>query len=360
MLDLVQHVAGRPWAIQAEIAAHVRGLVAREGIAGLRHLAGVKQEIHAFDGLGRGGTPARRKPRGIAVIPVIGTLTQRGAVVNSAMTRSTDAVAAEVAEAAGDNQVGSIVLNLDSPGGEVFGVPEAWQAIREARASKPVVAAVNSVAASGGYYLATGADEIWVTPSGMVGSIGVYMLHIDLSKALEEAGERWTFVSAGKFKVEGNPAEPLESAARAEIQREVNVYYDLFVDAVARGRRVRQRDVRHGFGEGRMLPAFRAVAEGMADQVGTVQDAIRRASQLAGDDFARARQARRESKADAQALAARNDASRKLAQLDGRVSSRGLTPDQEAWAAAYDQEQEQRRQDEALRQDALRRLAELG
>jgi len=288
MLSLINHVAGRPWAIHGEVATQVRGLVAREGLGALRHLAELKADLHTFDAGESMSAQAARQSRsgsravGVAVVPVIGTLTQRGDVINSVSTRSTDGVAAEVRAAAADPQADAIVLDVDSPGGEVFGVPEAFAAIREATKIKPVVAVANSFAASAAYYLASAADEIWVTPSGQVGSIGVYALHVDASAALEAAGEKWTFISAGKFKVEGNPAAELGEEAQASMQDMVDRYYDMFTRDVARGRgrEIGVDAVRRGFGEGRMVLAKPAIDERMADEIGTLDDAIRRASQL--------------------------------------------------------------------------------
>jgi signal peptide peptidase SppA len=291
MLDLIPLIAGRPWAIHDEIATHVRGIVAREGIASLRHLAALKSEIHAARS-GQMTTPARA----VAVIPVVGTLTQRAQAIRSEETRSTAEIAAQVAMAVNDSSIDAVVLDIDSPGGEVFGVQEAWDSIRAFTKIKPVIASANAYAASAAYWLATAADEILITPSGMVGSIGVYALHIDESAAMEKAGEKWTFVSAGKYKMEGNPAEPLSDEARADIQRRVDGYYDLFVAAVAKGRGRREATIRDGFGEGRMVRAQAAVEQGMADAIGTLGDAIRRASRL-GADRRRQREARARQKA---------------------------------------------------------------
>ena len=283
MLALIHAVAGRPWAIRAEIAFHVRGMLAKEGIAGLRHLAELKEEIHARDGRMAGG-PAR--PAGgstVAVIPVIGTLTQRVQAIGSAETRSTADVAAEVRAAALEPSVDGIVLEVDSPGGEVFGVPEAWASIRESARMKPVVAHANSVAASAALYLASAAREVWVTPSGLVGSVGVYSLHVDASKALEQMGEAWDFIVASKspYKIEGNPAGPLTGEARAHAQDRVDEYMGMFLRNLAKGRGVSEKHVEGNFGGGRMLGAAEAVAVRMADYVGTFDQAIKRAAQLA-------------------------------------------------------------------------------
>jgi len=288
MLSLIHAVAGRPWAIRSEIAFHVRGMLAKEGIAGLRHLAELKEDIHTRDGRMAGG-PAR--PAGgstVAVIPVIGTLTQRVQAIGSAETRSTADVAAEVRAAALEPSVDGIVLEVDSPGGEVFGVPEAWASIRESAKMKPVVAHANSVAASAALYLASAAREVWVTPSGLVGSVGVYSLHIDASKALEQMGEAWDFIVASKspYKIEGNPAGPLTGEARTHAQDRVDEYMGMFLRDLAKGRGVSEKHVEGNFGGGRMLGAAEAVAVRMADYVGTFDQAIKRAAQLAAPSSA--------------------------------------------------------------------------
>lgn len=276
--SIVEAVAGRAWAILPDLAEHVRGLVAGSAFASTRSLARLKARAHEGDeAAGAGG---RRMVGDVAVLSVVGTMTQRGGSVASAATRSTAALVDELQAAIGDPNVSAIVLEFDTPGGEVYGVPEAWEEIRTAGAVKPIVAHANSYAASAGYYLFSAATEGWVTPSGQVGSIGVYMLHVDRSKRLEREGERWTFISAGRFKVEGNPAEPLSSDARAELQKRVDGYYAEFVRHVAAGRGVSPERVRAGFGEGRMVDAREAVRLGMADRVGTLAQAIERAAQL--------------------------------------------------------------------------------
>jgi signal peptide peptidase SppA len=282
MLTLIHAVSGRPWAIRSEIAFHIRGLLERDGIAGLRHLAELKREIHATDPRAAAGRGAPGASAQIAVIPVIGTLTQRVQAIESAETRSTAGIAAEVRAAVLDPSVDAVVLDVDSPGGEVFGVPEAWASIRESARIRPVVAVANSVAASAALYLASAASELWVTPSGEVGSVGVYALHVDASKALDRMGEAWDFIVAAKspYKVEGNPTGPLSDEARAYRQREVDRYMGMFVRDLAKGRNVSEKRVETGFGGGRMLSATEAVAVGMADQVGTFEQAIRRAAEL--------------------------------------------------------------------------------
>lgn len=282
MKSLIEVVVGRPWAIRADLAAHVHQLVLREGIAGLRHLAMLKAEGHALAAEMAGRRSERGPGATVGVVPVIGVLTQRGDVINSSETRSTASVADEVQALVADPKVDAVVMEVDSPGGEVYGVPEAWQAIHAAAKVKPVVAHSNSQMASAALYLGAAATELWVTPSGEAGSVGVYALHVDESKAVEAEGVAIEFIVADEspYKVEGNPFEPLSNDAREQMRKMVNRYMGMFVRDLAKGRGVSVEHVRQHFGKGRMLGPQEAVSVKMADQVGTLEHAIRRAAQL--------------------------------------------------------------------------------
>jgi ClpP class serine protease len=109
-----------------------------------------------------------------------------------------------------------------------------------------------------------------------VGSIGVWQAHFDYSKALEEEGVKPTLISAGKFKVEGNPYEPLDEQAQTFMQSRVDDYYNAFIEAVALGRGVSENVVRSGMGEGRVLGADAALAAGMVDGIATFDDVLAR------------------------------------------------------------------------------------
>ena len=187
-----------------------------------------------------------------------------------------DAFRREFDQALNDPEVGAIVIDVDSPGGVVDFIPETAAEISRARGDKPIVAVANTLAASAAYWLASQADEVVVTPSGEAGSIGVYAAHRDISGALEIAGIKNTLISAGRFKTEGNPFEPLSDEAREHIQQDVDAFYDMFTADVARGRQVKQQTVREGFGEGRVLNAKDAVREGVADRVETLTEAVAR------------------------------------------------------------------------------------
>ena len=177
---------------------------------------------------------------------------------------------------ANDPEIGTIVLDIDSPGGMVTGTPEAGDAIFAAREQKRVIALVNPLAASAAYWIASQASEIVAVPTADVGSIGVFWLHVECSGMLANEGIKPTFVFAGEHKVEGNSFEPLSEEARAFQQREVDSIYRDFVKMVARGRGVSVADVEKNFGQGRTFMAPEAKRLGMIDRVATVDAALAR------------------------------------------------------------------------------------
>lgn len=220
----------------------------------------------------------RRAPAvtgGVAVIPIVGTIIPRADMLSeSSGAVSVQSLTKQLRQALADPEVGSIVLDIDSPGGQVSGVDELSTEIYNSRGQKPIRAVANSLAASAAYWLASAADEVVVTPSGEVGSIGVLAMHEDISGMLEAEGVKVNIVSAGKYKVEANPFEPLSDEARGAIQARVDEYYTMFTAAVARNRGVKRAEVVGGFGEGRVVGAKQAVSLGMADKVSTFDEVI--------------------------------------------------------------------------------------
>lgn len=229
-----------------------------------------------------GAAPARQRyavSSSVAVIPVSGTIIPRGTFLDeSSGVTSVSSIRQAFRTAMADTTVGSIVLDVDSPGGVVDGVPELAAEIRKARGAKPIVAHANGLAASAAYWIASAADELVVTPSGEVGSVGVFVVHWDESERLENEGTRPTLISAGRYKAEGNPFEPLSDEARNHIQGIVDEIYEGFVADVARGRGVGAREVKANYGEGRTVLAQAALRAGMVDRIETIDDTIARLS----------------------------------------------------------------------------------
>ena len=147
--------------------------------------------------------------RGAAIIPVMGTLVNRGAWTGaySGMT-SYEGLEASINRALADDQVSRIVLDINSPGGEATGMARIAEAVRRAKIKKPVIALVNDMAASAAYAIASQADRILISETSLVGSIGVLWVHFDHSRALAEKGVKPTIIHAGARKVDGNPYGP--------------------------------------------------------------------------------------------------------------------------------------------------------
>lgn len=276
MYDLIMRaVLNTPWAILPEKLSAIQALLALRAAGG--HVTA--DDIAAATNGRRPLLPTRGA---VAVIPVYGTIHQHaGMMMESSGGTATDAVSEALRQALADPGVGAVVLDVDSPGGAVSGVGELATEILQSRGPKPIIAVANSLMASAAYWIGSAADEVWVTPGGEVGSIGVYAAHEDVSQALEKDGVRVNLVSAGKYKTEGNQFEPLTDEARSAIQARVDAYYAMFVAAVARGRGYAETTVRNGFGEGRLLGAQAAVDAHMADKIGTLGEAIQRAGMLA-------------------------------------------------------------------------------
>jgi signal peptide peptidase SppA len=205
-------------------------------------------------------------PTKVAVIPIRGVLTKDGPGWYGS---NYDAIT-KAAEAAGsDPDVKQVVLAIDSPGGEVTGLPETAAVLASVAKQKPVSAVVEGMAASAAYWLASQANHISLTPSGEVGSVGVRMMHVDMSKALRDMGLKITELSSGDYKTEWSPYKPLSEEAIAYMQPQLDATHNDFVSAVARGRTGRASlEVRRSrFGEGRMFPAREALSHGLVDRL---------------------------------------------------------------------------------------------
>lgn len=271
---ILQYVASTPWAIEPGKLMELLAVLAFR-VSGQSFTA---EEIQAR--IGGGETKATASTRGVvAIIPIRGVIAHRmGSMDDTSGGTSAERIGAMVDAVAADDTIGTIVYDIDSPGGTVPGIQETAAKMFALRGKKTQIAQVNGLAASAGYWLASQADEIVSIPSGSAGSIGVFTAHQDLSKALEAAGIAVSLISAGKHKTEGNPFAPLSDEARAFLQARVDEAYGQFVKDVARGRGVSVADVRGGYGEGRTLGAKDAKAAGLIDRIGTMDDTIGRAT----------------------------------------------------------------------------------
>ena len=228
--------------------------------------------------------PAAAAPSGrsrtdgvIAVIPVMGPLSYRPTFLGSLFGWSNTATITEEIRSAVDNpNIREIALLIDSPGGSVYGVEEAAEAVYQGRARKPITAYAAPLAASAAYWIGSAASRFYAMPSAEVGSIGVIAVHLDHSKALQGEGIQPTVISSGRFKAEGNPYEPLHADARTEMQRRVDEIHDRFVRDVARNRGVTVSRVAEQFGQGRAYQGREAHSRQMIDgTAATLLEALR-------------------------------------------------------------------------------------
>lgn len=266
---VLQAFVETPWAILPDRLTVLEEIV-------IRHISGEKLDAEEVQTRIHGSRrPADRRVASVAVLPLFGTIFPRANMMTDVSgATSAERFGSQFQELVNDPEIGAIVLDVDSPGGQVGGIEELSAQIFDARGKKPIVAVANHMMASAAYWIGTAADEIVVTPSGEVGSIGVFSVHKDISAAMEKEGIKVTLISKGKHKVEGNPYEPLAEEARAAIETRVSDYYEAFITSVARNRGVKISAVKNGFGEGRIVGARQAVEDGMADRIGTLDETI--------------------------------------------------------------------------------------
>ena len=176
----------------------------------------------------------------------------------------------------------AVVLRINSPGGAVAPTQELYGAIRRLReAGKPVVASLGAVAASGGYYIAVAADQIYANPGTLTGSIGVVMQMANLNALMKKVGVEYVVVKAGEFKDVGNFARPMTAEERRILQALLDDVHGQFIAAVADGRKLDRAVVRR-FADGRVFSGTQAKALRMIDELGGLEEAVEGAATLAG------------------------------------------------------------------------------
>lgn len=206
--------------------------------------------------------PYRLKNR-TAVIPVHGLLLHRLSWHIPGFMTGYDYITSLIETAEEDEDVDRIAFDFNTGGGMVAGCFETARRIEAIE--KPTKAIADSFALSAGYALASACDEISLSETAMVGSIGVVTMHVDMSKALEDFGVTVTYIYAGKEKVDGNPYQPLPDDAKARIQERIDKTYNIFVDAVSGRRDMSPEEVRNT--EAGVFSGVDAVSIGLADVV---------------------------------------------------------------------------------------------
>lgn len=215
--------------------------------------------------------------RDVAVISLSGYISKRYTFLSSLLSGGDGSMVrfqSELTAAIGNPQVKGVVVYIDSPGGAVPMVSETAAALHRAAKVKPVVAYSDGRLLSAAYWIGSAATNVIIGPTTYAGSIGVLTLHADFSKMDEKAGVKYTYITAGKYKAEGNDAEPLSDAARRRIESLLADIYAVFLADVAAYRNADPDRVRSDMAEGRVFIGQRAVDVGLADAVGSLDDAI--------------------------------------------------------------------------------------
>lgn len=206
-----------------------------------------------------------------AIIPIVGPISKYPSVMQQVFGGvSTIDVQSRIEKALYDDSISRIVLFIDSPGGTVAGTSDLGNYIATAKELKPIIAYVSDHCFSAAYWVASQCSAIVCNEGGFVGSIGVYSVLTDSSKAAEQAGFKVTLVSAGEFKGLEEPGLALDPKAIDETQREVNAAYQLFTSAVSSGRNLDQKVVTE-LADGRIHVAAEAVQLKLIDAIGTLQ-----------------------------------------------------------------------------------------
>jgi protease IV len=232
--------------------------------------------------------PGRGRKPTIAVVTIAGPIVSgrggRGILPFGNSSAGADTIAAGLREAAADESVSAIVLRVDSPGGSVSASETIWREVRKARdRGKPVVVSMGAVAASGGYYVAMGADAIVANPGTITGSIGVItgkLIARDLKDRLGVGSDAVrTNANADAWSINA----PFTDEQHARVEAEADLCYTDFIQRVAEGRKL-STDAVEAVARGRIWTGADALGHGLVDELGGLRAALRRAKVLAGLD----------------------------------------------------------------------------
>lgn len=262
-----------PWAIQPEKLEEIQAIYAT-------HLRGEKIDIAAVEQ--RLGRQLANEPKGydivdgVAVLPIEGVSAKRAnlmAQISGGV--STELVARDLRAAVNDGSVHSIILAIDSPGGQVDGTQTLNQLIRQVGEVKPVVSLAGGVMASAAYWYGSAASQRYIVDgTTAVGSIGVIAKHMDVSVAEAQRGIKTTLIYAGRYKAVGSEFAPLSEGDRASMQERVDYLYSLFVADVAANLGLSPEKVHADMADGRVFVGQQAIAAGLVDGVATLEQLV--------------------------------------------------------------------------------------
>lgn len=219
----------------------------------------------------------------IAVLHVDGTIVSGVDVhdpIFGVTLSGTNTLISALRKARSDGRIKAVVLRINSPGGEVLASDLIWREVAMLDRIKPVVVSMGDVAASGGYYIAAAAREIFASPATVTGSIGIFAGKFDFSGLLQKIGVQITFQQRGEMASLFSPLQPFSPNQQKQMQRYIQLRYDQFIDRIVQGRKLTATAVR-AVGEGRVWSGQRALQHKLVNHLGGLLDAIERARSLA-------------------------------------------------------------------------------
>lgn len=209
--------------------------------------------------------------RGVAIVPIHGMITKRGRFWWM-RSFSSDHASVVIRRLVERDDVHAIVLDIDSGGGQVDGTDAFSETVYNLRDELPIVGVINEFAASAAYWFASSCSEIVISRTGEAGSIGVYTMHVDWSAYEKALGVESTVIYAGKYKAAHERS--LTDETREFYQDQIDELYRLFVDTVARNRKRSTEYVLSEMADARIFIGEQAVAAGLADRIGTLDQVI--------------------------------------------------------------------------------------
>ena len=204
----------------------------------------------------------------------IGVIPLKGPIMDS------EPILSQLVDFRKDDKIKVIILRIDSPGGGVGPSQEIYREVRRTVETKKVIASLGSIAASGGYYVASAADKIVANPGTITGSIGVIMEFVQLEDLLKKIGINFEVLKSGEFKDIGSPHREMSKREKALITELIADVQAQFVDAVSTGRGLPEEKIRE-IADGRIFTGAQAKALGLVDSLGNFQDAIQLAKEMA-------------------------------------------------------------------------------
>lgn len=237
------------------------------GIANEENYTEIVSETNQFNAINYNQNKKENK-KGVGIINIKGVIDYSSSIWQMIFGGSSiEQIKELITEFANSNDVSSIILRIQSPGGVAIGSSELSELIYNLRSQKNIIAFADPYAFSAAYQIGSAANKFYTIKTGQVGSIGTYTIHTDYSEAIKNDGVKVTFIYAGDKKIDGNPYQPLSDSAKADIQGEVDELYNIFVADVARNRATTVDNVLANYGQGMKFLASGALSRGLIDGI---------------------------------------------------------------------------------------------